>query len=170
MAVLDIAAGHGLFGIEVARQNPEARIVAVDWAAVLEVAQANAHKAGVGGRYDILPGSAFEVEYGGPYDIVLLTNFLHHFDAPTCVSLLQKVHASLKTGGRVAALEFVPHEDRVSPPMAASFSLTMLASTASGDAYTFSELERMFREADFGDITAHPVPTGPHTVVLGHAL
>ncbi len=32
MSVLDIAAGHGLFGIEVARQNLEARIVAVDWA------------------------------------------------------------------------------------------------------------------------------------------
>src|SRR5215472_17517520 len=30
--VLDIAAGHGLFGIEVAKRNPQARIVAVDWA------------------------------------------------------------------------------------------------------------------------------------------
>ncbi len=42
--VLDIAAGHGLFGIEVAKQNPEARIVALDWAPVLEVARANAAK------------------------------------------------------------------------------------------------------------------------------
>jgi hypothetical protein len=62
----------------------------------------------------------------------MLTNFLHHFDPPTCVGLLKKVHASLRHGGRVAALEFVPHEDRVSPPMAASFSLTMLATTAAG--------------------------------------
>jgi hypothetical protein len=170
MSVLDIAAGHGLFGIEVARQNPEARIVAVDWAPVLEIAQANARKAGVDSRYQMLPGSAFEVDFGGPHDVVLLTNFLHHFDRPTCVGLLKKVRASLKPAGRAAALEFVPNEDRVSPPMAASFSLTMLASTASGDAYTFSELASMYREAGFGDITSHPVPTGPHTVVLGHAL
>ena len=81
--------------------------------------------------------------------------------------LLRKVHASLKPGGRAAALEFVPNEDRVSPPMAAGFSLTMLATTASGDAYTFGELEGMFREAGFVHITAHPVPTGPHTVVMG---
>src|SRR5665213_1130918 len=40
--VLDIAAGHGLFGIAVATQNPEARITAVDWAPVLRVAAANA--------------------------------------------------------------------------------------------------------------------------------
>ena len=83
--VLDIAAGHGLFGIEVAKQNPQAASSALDWAPVLEVAKANARKAGVGDRYQTLPGSAFDVDYGGPYDIVLLTNFLHHFDPPTCV-------------------------------------------------------------------------------------
>ena len=93
LPVLDVAAGHGLFGIEVAKQNPEARVVALDWAPVLEVAQANARNAGVDDRYESSPGSAFEVEYGGPYDIVLLTNFLHHFDPPTCVGLLKKVHA-----------------------------------------------------------------------------
>jgi hypothetical protein len=170
MLVLDVAAGHGLFGIEVAKQNPQARVVGLDWAPVLEVAQANARKAGVEDRYLKLPGSAFEVEYGGPYDVVLLTNFLHHFDPPTCVGLLRKVHAALKSGGRAAALEFVPNEDRVSPPMAASFSLTMLVTTASGDAYTFRELETMYHDAGYGDVTAHPVPTGPHTVVVGRRL
>jgi ubiquinone/menaquinone biosynthesis C-methylase UbiE len=167
--VLDIAAGHGLFGIEVAKQNPLARIVALDWAPVLEVAKSNARKAGVEDRYEILPGSAFDVDYHGPYDIVLLTNFLHHFNSPTCVAILRKVLASLKPGGRAAALEFMPNEDRVSPPMAAAFSLVMLTTTRSGDAYTFRELEAMYREAGFDRVTAHPVPTGPHTVVTGHA-
>jgi 2-polyprenyl-3-methyl-5-hydroxy-6-metoxy-1,4-benzoquinol methylase len=169
VSVLDIAAGHGLFGIEVAKQNLKARVVAVDWAAVLEVARANARKAGVQDRYETRPGSAFEVEYGGPHDVVLLTNFLHHFDTPTCVGLLKKVRAALRRGGRVATLEFVPNEDRVSPPMAAAFSLTMLASTAAGDAYTFKEYEAMYRAAGFTDVAAHPVPTGPHTVVVGIA-
>lgn len=167
--VLDIAAGHGLFGIEVAKQHSHAHIVALDWAPVLEVAKANAARAGVQDRFETLPGSAFEVEYGGPYDIILLTNFLHHFNPATCIGLLRKVHAALKPGGRAAALEFVPNEDRVSPPMAAGFALTMLASTADGDAYTFRDLERMYREAGFVRITGHPVPHGPHTVVMGEA-
>ena len=165
--VLDIAAGHGLFGIAVAKQHPHAHVVALDWAPVLEVAKANAAKARVLERFATLPGSAFEVEYGGPYDIILLTNFLHHFDRATCVGLLQKVRAALKPGGRAAALEFVPNEDRVSPPMAAGFSLTMLVSTVSGDAYTFKEYEGMYREAGFTRVTAEPVPNGPHTVVMG---
>ncbi len=169
LRILDIAAGHGLFGIEIAKQHPEARIVAQDWARVLDVACANAAKAGVGERYERLPGSAFEVDFGGPYDAVLLTNFLHHFDVPTCVGLLKKVRAALKPGGVSATLEFVPNEDRITPSTAAGFSLTMLISTPGGDAYTFSELEAMHREAGFSGIEAHPVPHSPHTVVTGIA-
>ncbi|SPE27938.1 Methyltransferase type 12 [Candidatus Sulfopaludibacter sp. SbA3] len=166
MQVLDIAAGHGLFGIEIARQNPEAHIVGLDWARVLEVAMENARKAGVSERYKLLPGSAFDVAYGGPYDAILLTNFLHHFDYATCVDLLKKVQAALKPGGVAATLEFVPNEDRVSPPMPAGFALTMLASTESGDAYTFRELEGMHHDAGFATVEP-PVTMGPHSVVIG---
>ncbi len=169
MRVLDIAAGHGLFGIEIARQNPQAHVTGLDWAPVLRVALDNAEKAGVHQRYNMLPGSAFEVDFGGPYDAVLLTNFLHHFDKPTCVGLLKKVKAALRPGGRAATLEFVPNEDRVSPPMPAAFALTMLTSTVAGDAYTFSDLAAMYSEAGFGVVTAHPIPMSPHTVVLGNA-
>ena len=169
MRVLDIAAGHGLFGIEIAKQNPQARVTGLDWAKVLEVAVANARRVGVADRYDLLPGSAFEVDFGGPYDAVLLTNFLHHFDPPTNVSLLKKVHGALKPGGRAATLEFVPNEDRVSPPMPAAFSMIMLTTTAAGDAYTLKELTAMYDEAGFREVTPHPIPMSPHTVVMGHA-
>ncbi|MGO9325210.1 MAG: methyltransferase [Terracidiphilus sp.] len=167
--VLDIAAGHGLFGIEIAKQNPNAKVTGLDWVPVLRVALKNAEKAGVKDRYDMLPGSAFDVEFGGPYDVVLLTNFLHHFDKATNVGLLKKVRAALKPGGRAATLEFVPNPDRVSPPMPAAFAMTMLTTTADGDAYTFAELEAMYSEAGFKGITAHPIPMSPHTVVMGGA-
>jgi hypothetical protein len=169
MRVLDIAAGHGLFGIEIARQNPQAHITALDWARVLDVAEENARRAGVADRYQRLPGSAFDVDYGGPYDIVLLTNFLHHFDASTCIGLLRKVRAAMQPGRISATLEFVPNDDRVSPPVAAGFSLTMLVSTAAGDAYTFAELKAMHLEAGFQQVESRPVPNSPHTVVTAVA-
>lgn len=169
MRVLDIAAGHGLFGIEIAKQNPQAHVTGLDWAPVLRVALDNARKAGVHDRYNMMPGSAFDVDFDGPYDTVLLTNFLHHFDKPTCVGLLQKIHAALRPGGKCATLEFVPNEDRVSPPTPAAFAMTMLTSTVAGDAYTLSELTSMYNEAGFKDVAAHPIPTSPHTIVTGHA-
>jgi hypothetical protein len=51
----------------------------------------------------------------------------------------------------------------------ASFNLTMLATTPCRDAYTLSELSAMCRETGFDGVTGHPVPTGPHTVVVGRA-
>ena len=164
--VLDIAAGHGLFGITLAKHNRNAQIVAVDWAAVLEVAKENARAAGVAERYSTLAGSAFEVDFGRGYDVVLLTNFLHHFDVPTCETLLRKVHAALVPGGRVATLEFVPNEDRVTPPATAKFGLMMLGTTASGDAYTFAEYDRMFRNAGFSSSILHPIPPTPQQVLV----
>ncbi|HVI70523.1 MAG TPA: class I SAM-dependent methyltransferase [Pyrinomonadaceae bacterium] len=166
LKIFDIAAGHGLFGIAFATHNSQAEITAVDWKAVLEVAKENAQKAGVADRYSTIEGSAFDVEFGTGYDLILLTNFLHHFDPPTCEPLLRKVHAALADGGRAVTLEFVPNDDRVTPPDAAGFSVMMLTSTPSGDAYTFAELERMFANAGFSRSTLHPLPPTIQQVVI----
>ena len=164
--VLDIAAGHGLFGIAFATNNKQAEIVAVDWPRVLDVAKENAAKSGVADRYSTIEGSAFDVDFGSGYDLVLLTNFLHHFDPPTCETLLRKVHASLAEGGGAVTLEFVPNEDRISPPDAAAFSVMMLGSTPSGDAYTFSELQRMFANTGFARSEIHELPPTIQRVVI----
>jgi hypothetical protein len=49
--VLDIAAGHGLFGIAFAQHHPNVEVTALDWPGVLAVAQENAQKAGIANRY-----------------------------------------------------------------------------------------------------------------------
>lgn len=166
LKILDIAAGHGLYGIEFAKNNPQASVVALDWTAVLEVAKENAQNAGVADRYSTIEGSAFDVDYGEGYDLILLTNFLHHFDPPTNEKLLGKVYAALSEGGRAVTLEFVPNEDRISPPEAAGFSMMMLGSTPSGDAYTFAELEKMFVNAGFARNEMHPLPPSIQQAVI----
>ena len=165
LRVLDIAAGHGLFGIGAAKAHQAAHIAAVDWPKVLDVAQANAETAGVADRYELRPGSAFDVELGSDYDVVLVTNFFHHFDIPTCVKLAKRFHAALKPGGRMLTLEFIPNPDRVSPPQTATFPLIMLANTPAGDAYVFDEYDSMFREAGFASNKLIELPFGAHRVV-----
>lgn len=164
--LLDIAAGHGIYGITMAQRHPEVHVTAVDWPQVLELAQRNADAAGISDRYQRLPGSAFDVQLGEGYDIVLLTNFLHHFDPPTCETMLRRLHAAMAPGGRLVTLEIVPNADRVSPPAAATFSFVMLASTPAGDAYTLAELERMLTNSGFSGTTAFPVPGGLSTVLI----
>jgi 2-polyprenyl-3-methyl-5-hydroxy-6-metoxy-1,4-benzoquinol methylase len=164
--ILDIAAGHGVYGIAVAKKHPLAQLVALDWAPVLEVARGNASAAGLGDRFSTIAGSAFEVDLGPDYDVVLIPNFLHHFDPPTCVTFLKRAHSALRPGGCVAMVEFVPNPDRVTPPEAASFSLVMLATTAAGDAYTFDELNDMLIRAGFNPAQQHPLPPSAATAVI----
>jgi len=167
--VLDIAAGHGMFGIEVALANPQASIVGLDWAAVVEVASENAQKMGIGNRYSTIAGDAFKVDLGSGYDLVLLPNFLHHFSAEANVALLKRVRAAMNPGGRVATVEFVPNEDRVTPPAAASFAMQMLGGTPHGDAYTLAEYQKMFGAAGFGESSMQDLtPTPQRLIVTGY--
>jgi ubiquinone/menaquinone biosynthesis C-methylase UbiE len=166
LKVLDLAAGHGIFGIMVAAHYKNAEIYAVDWANVLQVATENAEKFGVADRHHLIEGSAFDVAYGDGYDVVLLTNFLHHFDKQTNENLLRKIHRSLKPEGKVMTLEFIPNDDRISPPSEAMFSLVMLAATPAGDAFTFAELKEMFENAGFSKNEHLPLAPMPQHLVV----
>jgi precorrin-6B methylase 2 len=164
--VLDVAAGHGMVGIAVAKAVPGAEIIALDSPAVLQVAAENAAAAGLGARHRLLPGSAFEVDWGSGNDAVLLANFLHHFDHETCVALLARARASLAAGGRIVAVEFVPNEDRVSPPRAAAFAFMMLASTPKGDAFTAREYAEMGKAAGLGPMRLAAIPPTPQSMLV----
>ncbi len=164
--ILDIAASHGLFGITVAQRLPKAHIYALDWANVLEVAKENAAKQGLEDRYHLLPGSAFDVDYGVGFDAVLITNLLHHFDPSENEKMLKKAHAALNPGGQVLILEFVPNDDRVSPPVPAMFGLTMLGNTPKGDAYTLAEYAAMCRNAGLETPRLVPLEPMPESLVV----
>jgi 2-polyprenyl-3-methyl-5-hydroxy-6-metoxy-1,4-benzoquinol methylase len=122
------------------------------------VTRENVAAAGLNAQFAFLPGDVFEAEVGGPYDVVLLTNLLHHFSAERNIMMLRRIRESLAPGGCVMTLEFVPNADRITPPPSAAFSLVMLASTVEGDAYTFAEFERMFQAAGFGSNAVEDVP------------
>ena len=166
LKVLDVAAGHGMFGITIARRQPRAEVTALDWSGVLAVTEENTRAAEVADRVRLLPGDAFKTDLGTGYDLVLLPNFLHHFDAPTCEQFLRRVRAALAPGGRAVVIEFIPNEDRVSPPDAATFALVMLATTPAGDAFTYAEYDRMLRAAGFPRTELHELPMSPQRVVI----
>ena len=164
--VLDIAAGHGMFGICVAQKNPEAIVVGLDWENVLSVALDNAQRAGLRDRYTALPGNALTIDFGGDYDLVLVSNFFHHFDETTCKVLMRKVSSCLRPKGLVMTLEFVPNEDRISPDVPAGFSFTMLGTTPRGEAHTFAAYEEMWSAVGLTQNELVTVPISEHRVIV----
>jgi 2-polyprenyl-3-methyl-5-hydroxy-6-metoxy-1,4-benzoquinol methylase len=164
--VLDVAAGHGTFGIVFAQTHPSARVVALDWANVVKVAEENARSAGIADRFSTIAGDAFTVNPGSDYDVVLVPNFLHHFNVADCTRFLSRVHEALRPGGCVIIIEFVPNNDRVTPPAAAGFALVMLGTTPEGDAYTFAEYVRMLTAAGFHSPAFHALEPTPQSAVV----
>ena len=167
--VLDIAASHGAYGIAFAKRNPRAHLVALDWESVLAFTEENARAAGIAGRFGKITGNAFTVDLGGDYDAVLVPNFLHHFNVADCTRFLGRVHAALRPGGKLVIVEFVPNEDRVTPPPSATFSIVMLGTTPEGDAYTFGEYRAMLTTAGFRDPQLHPLPPTAQSAVIAVA-
>jgi SAM-dependent methyltransferase len=165
---LDIAASHGMYGLAFAQRYPNLEVVAVDWANVLEVGRENAEKFGVAARWRALPGSAFDVDFGADYDLVLIPNFFHHFDPPANEKLMRKIHAALNESGRAITVDFIPNEDRAEPPQSVAFALTMLVSTAGGDAYTFAEYETMFANAGFSRSELIDDPMGFQRLIVSY--
>ncbi|MFN7139100.1 MAG: methyltransferase [Limisphaerales bacterium] len=164
--VLDVSASHGMWGIAFAQRYPDSQLVALDWAPVLEVAKENARAAGVLDRFSTINGSAFDVDLGKDYDLVLVPNFLHHFSSSDCICFLKKAHAALRSGGRIAIVEFIPNPDRISPAQAAGFSIVMLATTPDGDAYTAAEYSEMLSHAGFNPPTLHDLPASVNKVLI----
>jgi len=164
--VLDVAAGHGLFGITIARQNAKAKITALDWPSVLTVASENAERFGVSDRYLLLAGDALKVPFGADFNVILAPNLLHHWDRETIQEFLKKSHAALAKEGRIVVVEFAPNDDRVSPTAAAAFVMNMFALTRCGDAYTVSELTAMLHESGFSSCEVHALQRTPQTAII----
>ena len=163
--VLDIAAGHGLFGIEAAKVASDAIVTAIDWFNVLEVAKRNAELAGLADRYKTMNGNVFEIDWGNGYDLILLPNILHHFDHNGCSRLLGKAKNSLSIDGSVFVIDIMPNPDRISPPEQAAFAFLMLATTPQGDAYTCAEYEMMAKTAGLTLVDSMQLLPTPQTLM-----
>lgn len=164
--ILDVAASHGMFGLCVGERHPDSQVYALDWPNVLAYAQENAQTMGLGDRFHLLRGSAFEVDFGSGYDLVLVSNFLQQFDRATIVGFLQKLRPALAAGGRLALLEYVPDENRITPPAAAAHSMTMLLGTPAGDAYTVAEWRPILAEGGFAEFEATLLTPSPQTLLV----
>lgn len=166
LRVLDIGAGHGLFGIAIAQRNPNATVTLIDWENVLRLARENAANAGVLDRVEFCAGDAFDMDFAEGQDVIILANFLHNFDEAACEKILTKAHTALRDGGQVLTVEFIANEDRTSPASAAEFSIMMLGTTFSGEAWTYSDLERMFRRTGYGKVELRSIPPAMEKIVL----
>ncbi|MFI7441594.1 methyltransferase [Nonomuraea indica] len=148
--VLDVACGHGMYGLTLAQRNPQAQVWALDWPNVLPLTEQHAERMGVADRLHRLPGDMFEVPLGGPYDVVMVTNVLHHFSEEKAGELLARLAPAVRPDGKIVLVGFTlgdapPAED----PAPHLFSILMLTWTFEGEVHSVPAYDRMLTAAGF---------------------
>jgi 2-polyprenyl-3-methyl-5-hydroxy-6-metoxy-1,4-benzoquinol methylase len=163
--VLDIAAGSGIYGYALAR-HPNVELTSLDWPNVIAETKEWGTKLGVDpSRVRYLEGNLFEVDYQGPYDLVLLSHVYHHFDRATCLGLTQKVAKALAPGGRVAVQDMLV-DGALSNPGAVLFSSVMLVWTRKGESYSEGDYKQWLTDAGLVWGGAHPSAGMPSSWVF----
>jgi C-methyltransferase len=142
----------------------------MDWPNVLKFTRENATRFGVHDRTRFIEGDIFEVPFGGPYDLAILSGILHHFSEEREAELLSKVAGALKPDGRLVIHEFVVEGEPRENPMPLLFSVLMLVWTREGESPSLSQLERMLKAAGLGSPTMHEIPGLPSQIVIADRL
>jgi C-methyltransferase len=167
LAVLDVACGSGLYGLAIASKHPTARLTLLDWSNVLELARGNVARFGLEDRTTYIDGDAFEADLGGPYDLIVVSHFFHHFSEDRCRAALERFAAALKQGGRIAINEFTAAaESPADDPFPALFSVVMLAWTRDGSAYPVSDYEAWLADAGFAAPEIHDGRGMPSRMII----
>lgn len=165
--ILDVACGHGLYGFTLARSQPHARVWSLDWPNVLPIAEQHARELGVSERVRTIAGDMFEVPLGGPHDVVMVTNVLHHFSPERGVELLRRAAGSLVPGGKIALVGFtVDDGPPAGDPAPHLFSILMLVWTFGGEVHSVGAYDAMLAAAGFSDAAVHGVDGLPLKIIV----
>ncbi|AEB44708.1 MULTISPECIES: methyltransferase [Micromonospora] len=167
LRVLDLACGHGIYGYTFAQRHTQATVTSLDWENVVPVAARHAERLGVADRVEYRTGDMFTAPLGGPYDVVMLTNVLHHFSEERGTDLLRRAREALKPDGRLALVGFTtgdgtPAED----PAPYLFSILMLVWTSEGEVHSRAAYDRMLTESGFVEPELHSVAHLPLRVLI----
>ena len=170
LRILDVAAGSGEYGIAVARESHGSELTYLDWPNVLPVALRHAEAAGIRPAPKTIPGDALKVNWGGPYDVIVASHFLHHFNPEDCRRICSKARAALAPEGRFIVQEFVADEAREAKeegaaggPFPLLFAVAMLVTTDEGDAYTLGQLREFLTAGGLRMDPARHSQAGPST-------
>lgn len=165
--LLDVGGGHGQFTIHFCRAHPRLTATILDSDVALETAQQNLAAAHLSDRVDLYAADLWSAAWGTEWDCILLFNLLHHYDLETNHKLLQKAHAALKPGGKVAIFDQVAGKQFGSATNAiVQLVGLMYYLFADGRIFTRAELTHLLTNTAFKNIQFHPMRQAPGSCLL----
>ena len=101
-ALLDVGGGHGAYSVALCRRHPQLHATVLDLPGSARVGR---ELAAGDDRVSFVEGDALVADLGGPYDVVLCFNLVHHLTGTEAGRLFDRIGAVLRPGGVVAVLD-----------------------------------------------------------------
>src|SRR6266498_1390725 len=149
--ILDLGCGSGFKSFTLLQMVLGARVTAIDSPKVLEITREVADLMGVTPRVNFQNGDVDRELPEEMFDMVLIGNLLHYYDSASVVSILRKMHRTLKPDGLMVLYAKAVDEERKTDP--ALLSMIDISNCApSGQLYTFTEYRDMLQAAGFRNV------------------
>jgi SAM-dependent methyltransferase len=158
--VLDVGAGAAPWSIALAEADPSCHITALDLPEVLAVTRQAVADASMQSRFRFLPGDMFTVPLERRFDLVVLGNVCHLFDAAANQRLLQRLSRALRPGGTIAIVDILPTQEPEARCSVSLYALGLLGRTASGGVHSEDAYRTWLSAASFGSTAVRH--TGGH--------
>jgi hypothetical protein len=156
---LDVGSGPASYPIHLCRKYPELRATIFDLPGTLAITQSYVREAALMERIRLVAGDYRKDPIPGSYDMVFLSNIIHGEGERENLSLIDKLGANLKIGGRLVVKDHILDDSRTNPPVGAIFSLLMLLTTAAGRCYSFNEIKLWMERAGLTNIEQINLPS-----------
>lgn len=164
LAVLDVGAGAAGWSLALARRDPATTVTALDWPAVLTIAQKAAEEAGLPERFAAIAGDYHTVALPeAAFDLAIVANVTHLETAGGNRHLFERLRRALRPGGEIAVIDVFPGQPAGALP-AALYALGLALRTANGRVQGSADLESWLTAAGFADCRFIPLEAPPYTM------
>jgi len=154
--ILDAACGPGIKSFVLAQADPSARVTALDFPKMLEVAARVAEAMGVKEQVAFHSGNVLVAEFGADqFDIILFGLILYYFNPEQLRGILRRAYKALRPGGLLVINEYIADEARCQAEIALMVAFQLFLFAPESKVYTFSEYREILEQVGFTNATQH---------------
>lgn len=155
--MLDLGGGTAAFDITLCKANPDLTATILEFPNVAALGRKYVDKAGLTDRITYLEGNALETSWPQGQDVVMMSYLLSGVPGDTHARLIRQAFEVLNPGGIVLIHDFVVHEDRSGPSLAALWQLQHTAFTPEARSLDAGWLDGALAGAGFAGIAVAPL-------------
>jgi SAM-dependent methyltransferase len=152
--ILDLGGGDGTNAIEIARNNPNARITLFELKENSFLPRRKIVESSLEQQVEVVEGNIFVDEFGEGYDYVVFIHLLVIWSKKEIDFLLRRAHGALKAGGKVVIFNSITRDQEDGPLFGALDSVYFLATPVEngGMIYPWKFYESCLKESGFSSI------------------